>query len=294
MSDPILPLAVWQSGTNENSLPANDNSLRLEALSRECLGVANSPSSSNDGDVFIVGSSPTGDFASFDEGDLAIFRAAVPGPGGTWSAWAPVSGVVVNVAGTLQQWDGASWTAVGGGGGGGVWGSITGTLSDQTDLQSALDSRIMGFADPGADSIVFWDHSAGAYAPLAIGTNLSISGTTLNASGGGAARDAVTALGTSGTLAVDVSAGDYFTTALTGNVSGITFSNLPGSGKGCSLMIRITQDSTPRTFAWPASFRWAGGTVPAISTGSGAVDVLAITTFDNGSTWDATLAKAFS
>lgn len=29
----------------------------------------------------------------------------------------------------------------GGGGGGGTWGSITGTLSNQTDLQEALDSK---------------------------------------------------------------------------------------------------------------------------------------------------------
>lgn len=30
---------------------------------------------------------------------------------------------------------------IGGGGGGGAWGSITGTLSDQTDLQAALDAK---------------------------------------------------------------------------------------------------------------------------------------------------------
>lgn len=36
----------------------------------------------------------------------------------------------------------------------------------------------------GADSILFWDDSASNWAPLAIGTNLSISGTTLNASAG--------------------------------------------------------------------------------------------------------------
>ena len=111
---------------------------------------------------------------------------------------------------------------------------------------------------------------------------------------GGMSRDTVTALATSGSVAVDFALGDYFTLALAGNVSGFTFSGLPGSGKGGSLMIRITQDSTARTVAWPASFKWAGGVAGSVSTASGEVDVLAITTFDNGTTWDATLAKAFA
>lgn len=112
--------------------------------------------------------------------------------------------------------------------------------------------------------------------------------------GSGSDRSTVSALATSGSVAIDYALGDYFTLALAGNVSGFTFSNLPGAGKGATLMIRITQDSTARTVAWPASFKWAGGTPGAVSTGSGAVDVLAITTFDNGTTWEATLAKAFA
>lgn len=109
-----------------------------------------------------------------------------------------------------------------------------------------------------------------------------------------ASRNTASALSTSGSVAIDYALGDYFTLALAGNVTALTFSNLPGSGKGATLMIRITQDSTPRTVAWPASFKWAGGVAGVVSTGSGAVDVLAITTFDNGTTWDATLAKAFA
>ena len=112
--------------------------------------------------------------------------------------------------------------------------------------------------------------------------------------GGGSDRSTVSALSTSGSVAIDYALGDYFTLALAGNVSGFTFSNLPGAGKGATLMIRITQDSTARTVAWPGSFKWTGGSAGAVSTGSGAVDVLAITTFDNGATWDATLAKAFA
>lgn len=95
-----------------------------------------------------------------------------------------------------------------------------------------------------------------------------------------------------GVVTIDCALGDYFTLAPTANVTSIVFTNLPGSGKAATKMIRFTQDSTPRTVAWPASFKWSGA-APAVSTTGGAVDVLAITTFDNGTSWQATLAKAF-
>ena len=40
-------------------------------------------------------------------------------------------------------------------------------------------------ADPGADRVLFWDDSAGQFTWLQMGTNLTITGTTLDASGGG-------------------------------------------------------------------------------------------------------------
>lgn len=43
---------------------------------------------------------------------------------------------------------------------------------------------IAGLADPNADRLLFWDDSAGGYAFLTLGTNLSITGTTLDAAGG--------------------------------------------------------------------------------------------------------------
>lgn len=46
-------------------------------------------------------------------------------------------------------------------------------------------SDIRGLADPNADRILFWDDSAGAWAFLTVGSGLSISGTTLSATGGG-------------------------------------------------------------------------------------------------------------
>lgn len=97
-----------------------------------------------------------------------------------------------------------------------------------------------------------------------------------------------------GVVTIDCALGDYFTLAPTANVTSIVFTNLPAAGKAQTIMVRFTQDTTPRTVAWPASFRWAGGVAGAVSTGSGAIDVLAITTFTQGTTWMATLAKAFA
>jgi len=222
MSDPIIPFAVWAPGTNENSIPANDNSLRQAILHGLIISESTDaqPGSPADGDAYIITGAATGtQWATFDEFDLVIFDS------GTWYPFAPVEGIVVNVAGTLKRWDGAAY---------------------------------------------------------------------VDAFGTGRDPATVSALATSGSVAIDYALGDYFTLALAGNVSGFTFSNLPGSGKGATLMIRITQDSTPRTVGWPASFKWAGGTPGAVSTGSGEVDVLAITTFDNGTSWQATLAKAFA
>lgn len=114
MSTAILPLAVWASGTNQNSIPANDNALRLEAMNREIISqaVTAQPGSPSDGDTYIIAATHTGtQWATFSPKDIAIYR------GGTWYAWAPVEGLIVNVAGTMYKYDGGAWTSAGGGGG---------------------------------------------------------------------------------------------------------------------------------------------------------------------------------
>lgn len=110
MSDPILPLAVWQSGTNENSLPANDNALRLAIL--EGLIISDSttaqPGSPAAYDAYILAATHTGSqWASFSQYDLVIYDGD-----GTWHAYAPVTGIVVNVNGTEKRWTGSAYVAV--------------------------------------------------------------------------------------------------------------------------------------------------------------------------------------
>lgn len=149
-----------------------------------------------------------------------------------------------------------------------------------------VDATTQDIADLAAPSV--------AVESVVAGTGISVDATDPANPIVSADNDVTAATSTSGVLTINCAAGDYFTHALDENVTSWSFTNLPGSGKGATKIIRFTQDSTPRTVAWPASFRWAGGTDGVISTGSGAIDVLAITTFDNGTTWIATLNNAFA
>ena len=107
------------------------------------------------------------------------------------------------------------------------------------------------------------------------------------AGGGGSDRRAVTALAIeSGVVNIDCALGDYFTLALTANVTSITFSNLPASGIGAALSIRIRQDATgARTVALPSSFKAITGSDTAVQAAANAYTQLIVTSHDQGTRW---------
>lgn len=100
----------------------------------------------------------------------------------------------------------------------------------------------------------------------------------------------------SGVMNVDCALGPYYQLSsanFNANVTSITFTNLPAAGVAQTLMFEIHQNaSAAKTMAWPASFKW-GGSAPSISTGLSKVDLLALTTFDQGTTWLAVLNVDF-
>jgi hypothetical protein len=113
-STPIIPFAKWLSGTNQNSIPANDNSLRNQILNGNVISqaVTAQPASPAEGDIYIIAATHTGaQWSTFTPKDLAIFS------GGTWYAFTPVEGVVVNLAGSLYKYASSAWAVIGGGSG---------------------------------------------------------------------------------------------------------------------------------------------------------------------------------
>lgn len=166
MSTEILQLRVWLENTLQNSIPANDNSLRLEALLRPCLGVANDETGTDEqGDVWIVGDTPAGAFASFSENDIAIRKMD------TWYAWAPVEGLRLVVNDVRKVFDGSGgWIddpSIGGGAVdsvNGQTGAVSLALEDLDDVDASAPTD--GYA-------LTWNNSAGKWEPTAPTSGMS-------------------------------------------------------------------------------------------------------------------------
>lgn len=98
----------------------------------------------------------------------------------------------------------------------------------------------------------------------------------------------------SGTLTLDYAVSNHFYTTLTENVTTLTISNPPATGRLGIITLEITQDGTgSRTFAFPASFEWPGGSTPTISSGAGETDIIVARTRDGGTTWYAAINQNF-
>lgn len=111
-----------------------------------------------------------------------------------------------------------------------------GGLDELTDSEALLVQSLNALGDPNADRILFWDDSAGGYRFLRIGTNLSITGTTLDASGGGGVAW--------GAIAGTLSDQTDLQTALNAKQATITF----GTGVQTALGVNIGSAGAPVLF----------------------------------------------
>ncbi len=92
----------------------------------------------------------------------------------------------------------------------------------------------------------------------------------------------------SGTLVLDMVNGNYFDVTLTENVTTLTLSNPPASGKAGTIIFIASQDSSGgNVITWPGSIIWeqdTGGS-PDQTTSGNAVDIYMLLTVDSGTIW---------
>lgn len=154
MSKPLIPFDRWLSGTNENSIPANDNSLRSEILGGSAISnvVTAQPafaSPADDGKWYVIPPGATGSqWATFAMDSAAIFY------GGTWYEFTPVQDIILGISGDLYRYSGSNgWEPVSGGGSGvtsinGHTGAVTfltpiiAACSDETTALTAGTNKI--------------------------------------------------------------------------------------------------------------------------------------------------------
>lgn len=132
----IFPLALWLSGTNQNSIPANDNALRMQALLGPATSIANAaPSSPAENQQHVVGTA----WGGFATKSIVIYKSA------TWYEFTPVDGMFKTIGGDLYQYAEGEWAEYSASGG--TVASIvpgTGITVDDTDPANPVVSATGG------------------------------------------------------------------------------------------------------------------------------------------------------
>lgn len=94
------------------------------------------------------------------------------------------------------------------------------------------------------------------------------------------------ASGTSGTVTLDLSVCRIFTLSPSGNVTTLTISNVPASGRAVTVTLRVSQGATPRTIATPTGGAFFGAATPTQVANKRSL--FTYFTVDGGTTWDCT------
>lgn len=99
----IFPLAVWQEGTNQNSTPANDNALRLQAVEAPALDFAAAAPGGSPSplpyDQYVVSVT----WGGFAVGNIVIYV------GGTWKEFAVYNGMTKIINGVVYRRIAGAW-----------------------------------------------------------------------------------------------------------------------------------------------------------------------------------------
>lgn len=159
MSTDIFPFAVWQSGTNENSIPANDNALRNEVLAKGALGVADAaPGSPASGDLYVVGDA----WGGFTSDDVVIFL------GGVWLGFTPFIGWAKTIGAALYFYGDSGWVEIQSSAGGWDLAVPLSSTAGEVMLDLTVPSGFIITLDEDITDLIFANIPSGKYVVFAI------------------------------------------------------------------------------------------------------------------------------
>lgn len=99
----ILPLKVWEAGTLNNSIPANDNAMRVEVMEGPAIGISiTQPAAPEESDQYILGPAATGaQWSGLPEDTIVLFKS------GTWLAFTPFTGMLKSIGDSAFRYTGS-------------------------------------------------------------------------------------------------------------------------------------------------------------------------------------------
>ena len=257
------------AGTWALTLPVNDGGAG-QVLTTDGNGVTSwtTPSSGTaSGGAFAIGT------ASSQTGTLNLFNGSSANglaiqSGNNTVAWTLTLPTGPGTAGQFLQTDGTGVT---------TWAAPTTTLTvNTTVISGGTDGRILfnNTNTVGEKAVTGTGNVVLANSPVIVQGEVT-----------GLIETQTSPVITAGALALNCAVGNVFAIALNANITSITFSNVPASGKSISLILSFTADGTARTITWPASVRWPGGTAPTPTSTNAKVDTYVLYTYDGGSNW---------
>lgn len=101
MAQQIWPLRKWLEHTTQNSIAANDNALRLQAVLDRALGIADAApgGSPAEDDQWVVGTA----WGGFSTGGIVLRKGA------TWLEFTPFAGMLKTIDTDVYRWNGSAW-----------------------------------------------------------------------------------------------------------------------------------------------------------------------------------------
>lgn len=90
-----------------------------------------------------------------------------------------------------------------------------------------------------------------------------------------------------GTLTLDCETdhAKYATVPASSVMTIANLSNKPAAGNGCTIYLKLTNAGTGSSLSWGSEYRTANGVTPSFDTGSGAINIYALTVLDDGNVW---------